>query len=214
MRPQLTDSAAEVKRLQRCMNELVSVLALPAMWSGSEPRRILETFLDALLKILDLDFIYVQARIDAEGAPIEVLRAASNYGVDHRQDEIRQALSQWLAINTQRWTEDVSIRVRDMELRVLPMQMGWEGELGLVVAASERTGFPEQTEKLILNVAANQTALALQQALHLSQQRRVAAELERRVAERTRELSEANEALQLQVGLLQRLPVSAWTLRA
>ena len=213
MRPQLTDSAAEVKRLQRCMNELVSVLALPAMWSGSEPRRILETFLDALLKILDLDFIYVQARIDAEGAPIEVLRAASNYGVDHRQDEIRQALSQWLAINTQRWTEDVSIRVRDMELRVLPMQMGWEGELGLVVAASERTGFPEQTEKLILNVAANQTALALQQALHLSQQRRVAAELERRVAERTRELSEANEALQLQVGLLQRLPVSAWTLR-
>ena len=100
--------AAEVKRLQRCMNELVSVLALPAMWSGSEPRRILETFLDALLKILDLDFIYVQARIDAEGAPIEVLRAASNYGVDHRQDEIRQALSQWLAINTQRWTEDVS----------------------------------------------------------------------------------------------------------
>ena len=213
MPSQLKDSASEVKRLQRCMNELVSVLALPAVWSGSEPCRILETFLDALLKILDLDFIYVRARIDAGGAPIAVLRAALNYGVDRRQDEIRQALAQWVATNTQRWAEDVLIRVANQELRVLPMQMGLEGELGLVVAASERTDFPEQAEKLILNVAANQTALALQQALRLSEQRRVAAELERRVAERTTELAEANEELRLQVGLLQRLPVSAWTLR-
>ena len=214
MPSQLKDSASEVKRLQRCMNELVSVLALPAVWSGSEPRRILETFLDALLKILDLDFIYVRARIDAEGAPIEVFRAALNHEVDGRENEIRRALTQWLATNTQRWTEDVPIRVANQELRVLPMQMGLEGELGLVIAASRRTGFPEQAETLILNVAANQTALALQQALRLSEQRRVAAELERRVAERTTELAEANEELRLQVGLLQRLPVSAWTLRS
>ena len=38
-------------------------------------------------------------------------------------------------------------------------------------------------------------------------------ELDRRVAERTRELAETNEELQLQVGLLQHLPVSAWTLK-
>jgi PAS domain S-box-containing protein len=41
----------------------------------------------------------------------------------------------------------------------------------------------------------------------------LASELDRRVAERTRELAEANEQLQLQAGLLQRLPVSAWTLK-
>ena len=41
----------------------------------------------------------------------------------------------------------------------------------------------------------------------------VASELDRRVAERTRELAESNEELQLQVGLLQHLPVSAWTLK-
>src|SRR5580658_5804216 len=41
----------------------------------------------------------------------------------------------------------------------------------------------------------------------------VASELDRRVAERTRELAESNEALQLQAGLLQHLPVSAWTLK-
>jgi PAS domain S-box-containing protein len=44
-------------------------------------------------------------------------------------------------------------------------------------------------------------------------QERLASELDQRVAERTRELAETNEELQLQVGLLQHLPVSAWTLK-
>ena len=41
----------------------------------------------------------------------------------------------------------------------------------------------------------------------------VADEINRRVAERTRELAETNEELRLQAGLLQHLPVSAWTLK-
>jgi len=51
------------------------------------------------------------------------------------------------------------------------------------------------------------------QTLRLDEQKRIADEVERRVAERTRELAEANEELQLQAGLLQHLPVSAWTLK-
>jgi PAS domain S-box-containing protein len=66
----------------------------------------------------------------------------------------------------------------------------------------------------VLGVAANQLAIGLQQALLLNEQKRVAIELDRRVAERTRELAEANKELQLQVGLLQHLPVSTWTLKA
>ena len=36
--------AEEIKRLRRCINDLVSVLALPATWTGSEPSRIVEEF--------------------------------------------------------------------------------------------------------------------------------------------------------------------------
>src|SRR6202041_1371163 len=46
-----------------------------------------------------------------------------------------------------------------------------------------------------------------------SEQKLVASELDRRVAERTRELAEINEELQFQAGLLQHLPVSPWTLQ-
>ena len=47
----------------------------------------------------------------------------------------------------------------------------------------------------------------------MNDQKQDASELDRRVAERTRELAEINKELQLQVGLLQHLPVSAWTLK-
>jgi len=46
--------ADEIKRLQRCNNDLLSVLALPAIWSGGDPSQIVHTLLDALLGILGL----------------------------------------------------------------------------------------------------------------------------------------------------------------
>jgi PAS domain S-box-containing protein len=66
---------------------------------------------------------------------------------------------------------------------------------------------------LAFGAAASQAATGLKQALSLEEQQQVADEIERRIAERTKELSEANQELRLQAGLLQNLPVSAWTLR-
>lgn len=207
-----TDSATEVKRLQRCMNDLVSVLALPAVWSGSEPSRILDTFLDALLVMLDLDFLWVRARLDSREDPIDALRTARHYGTSHSREEIKRALHAWSEEVPPRWTEHGFRQPGEREAFVFPIGMGIEGERGLIVAGSQRAGFPAQTERLVLNVAANQLAVGLQQALLLNEQKRVTSELDRRVAERTKELADANRELQLQVGLLQHLPVSAWTL--
>ena len=52
--------AEEIKRLQRCINDLVSVLALPAIWSGGDPSQIARTLLDVLLGMLHLDLVYVR----------------------------------------------------------------------------------------------------------------------------------------------------------
>jgi len=208
-----TDPAIEVKRLQRCINDLVSVLALPAVWSGSEPGRILDTLLDALLVMLDLDFLYARVRLDSRETPIDALRTAQFFGTSQSREELRHALNQWPGEDPRQWPEKVLRPREGQEISVFPLRMGIEGELGLIVAGSRRLGFPEQTESLVLGVAANQLAIGLQQALRLSEQRQVASKLDRRVAERTRELAKAIEELQLQVGLLQHLPVSAWTLK-
>jgi PAS domain S-box-containing protein len=208
-----TDPVTEVKRLQRCMNDMVSVLALPAIWSGSEPSRILDTFLDALRGMLDLEFLWARVRLDAREAPIDTLRTAQHHGTSRSREQTRHALNQWLEEVPQNRSEQGLIHLGEQEVSVFPISLGIEGELGLIVAGSLRAGFPEQTESLVLSVAANQLAIGLQQALRLNEQKRVASELDRRVAERTSELAETNKELQLQVGLLQNLPVSAWTLK-
>ena len=213
MGPEKTDSATEVKRLQRCISDLVSVLALPAVWSDSEPNRILDTFLDTLLVMLDLDFLYARVRLDSHEAPIDALRTAPLFGTSQSREDLRGALNQWPGEIAQQSPEKVFRHLGEQDVLVFPTRLGTEGDLGLIVAGSQRAGFPEQTESLVLSVAANQLAIGLQQAFRLNERKRVADELDRRVAERTRELAEANKELQLQVGLLQHLPVSAWTLK-
>jgi PAS domain S-box-containing protein len=73
------------------------------------------------------------------------------------------------------------------------LPLGLQGELGVIVVGSEREDFPRQTEALLLNVAANQAALGLQETRLLSQQKLIAAELDQRVAQRTAELAAAEE---------------------
>jgi len=195
------------------MNDLVSVLALPAVWSSGEPGRILKTILDALLEMLDLDFLYGRAKLDSGSEPMEVLGIAQPCAIDAGPEGIHQSLKQWFGEDPHGWPGEMRRRLGDQEISVSPLPFGIGGNLGLLVAGTRRAGFPEETERLILSVAANQAAIGLQQARMLSEQRRIARELDERVAERTRELEQTNRELQLQVGLLQHLPVSAWTLK-
>ena len=51
---EIDQTASEIKRLKTCINNLISVLALPAIWSGHEPAQILSTLLDVLLRMLRL----------------------------------------------------------------------------------------------------------------------------------------------------------------
>ena len=49
--PPLESPAEEVTRLRDSLNDLRSIMALPALWTGGEPPRIVSTSLDALLGI-------------------------------------------------------------------------------------------------------------------------------------------------------------------
>ena len=53
MAPPLESPAEEVTRLRDSLNDLRGIMALPALWMGGEPPRIVNTSLDALLGIAD-----------------------------------------------------------------------------------------------------------------------------------------------------------------
>jgi len=213
MQEESTDPGIDVKQLQRCMSDLVSVLALPAVWSGLEPRQIVTTFHDALMAMLNLDFLYTRVRTGAEDGPIQILKTAPLYAPSQGTGNICESLNRWFGEEPQKWPTEMHGYLGGQETSLVSMRLGIDGEIGIVIAGAERSDFPTQTEQLLLRVATNQVAIGLQQALRLREQKRVADELDRRVAERTRELAETNKELELQVGLLQHLPVSTWTLK-
>jgi PAS domain S-box-containing protein len=212
MEAQVEHSAGEIKRLQRCINDLVSLLALPAVWSGGDPSQVLHTLLDALMRMLHLDLISVQLKNPVGESPVEIVKIGELRGPIPPAHDICEALSHSLGGNSRKWPPLLRKFMGGGDVSIVPLPLGVQGELGVIVAAAQRADFPQQTEALLLSVAANQACIGLQEARLRSQQKRIADELDKRVAQRTAELAAANAELQLQVGLLQRLPVSAWTL--
>ena len=183
------DTSGEIKRLQRCLNDLVSVLALPAMWSGSQPSQIVHTLLDSLLGMLCLDLVYARVQDPAGGEPIEVLKIAPS-AKGMLPDEIHKTVNQWFGDDPQKWPSRLRASIGDEDISIVSQRCGLHGEIGVIVAGSQRADFPGQSERLVLSVAANQAVIGLQEARLLSEQKRVASELEQRVAERTKELAE------------------------
>lgn len=206
-------SLGEIKRLQRCVNDLVSVLALPAIWAGGEPSQVIRTLLPALQGMLDLDLACVRLN-DPFGEPtLGMTWDAQSRELAAPSAEISELLDQFVRDDSKKWPDQVRSRIRNADLSIAASPLGLQGEIGVLVAGSRREDFPGQTERLVLNVAANQAAIGLQAAQLLSEQKRVAGELDRRVVQRTQELADSNEALRMQVGLLQLIPVAAWTLK-
>ena len=193
------DVAEEIKRLQRCINDLVSLFALPAMWSGGEPSQIVHTLLDALLRMLQLDLVYVRLTDAGGQAPIEMVRFATSQEQTAQPHEIGEVFKHWLGADPQQWPPLIRNPIGGRDISIVPLGLGLRGEIGEIVAGSERADFPRQTERLILSVAANQASIGLQRARLLSEQKHVASELDRRVAQRTAELAAANEELRQQI---------------
>ncbi|HUA15840.1 MAG TPA: ATP-binding protein [Verrucomicrobiae bacterium] len=199
MQAQAEDPVREVKRLKRCINDLVSLLALPAVWSGTEPPQIVDVLLDALLRMLRLDFIYARLEESVAAAPVEFLRIGDSCKVNLESQEIQLALGNWFDSGTQVSLSPARHRFDDVDISIFPLPLGVHGGMGVIVVGSERADFPAQTESLLLSVAANQASFALQEAQLLSEQRQVSSELDHRVAQRTIELANANEELRKEI---------------
>ncbi|MGC2021748.1 MAG: PAS domain S-box protein [Candidatus Sulfotelmatobacter sp.] len=193
VRPEL--APGEVKHLQRCINDLISLLALPAIWSGGDPSQVLHTLLDALMRMLRLDLVSVRLTDPVGEAPVEIVRLAEHRGPMPLAHEICEALSQCLRNDSRKWPPVLRNLMGEGAVAIVALPLGLQGELGVIVAAAERADFPRQTEALLLSVAANQASIGIHEARLLSRQKQVASELDQRIMQRTTELAAANEEL-------------------
>jgi PAS domain S-box-containing protein len=189
----------EIRHLQRCINDVVSVLALSATWTGGTPSQIVGNSLDALVRVLSLDFIYAQLRQQTDTDVTGVMRVGSTWESKRRPEEIVEKLRPWLENDPEKLPAVASSLFGNSAITVATLPLGVHAEIGVIAAGSQRADFPQQTEKLILDIVANQAVIALKESSLLNAQRQVATELDQRVAKRTAELATINEELRNEI---------------
>ena len=186
-------AADDVQRLQDCINDLISVQAFAAIWSGQKSSQIVGSLLELAVRMLRLDFAYASVGGSSDGSPTEMVRVPMGARILQPQ-AIGAALASWLSSDRPH-TFRMPSPLGEGEVSVLLFRFGLQDELGILAAASERSDFPIDTETLLLRVAGNQAVIALQEARRFDDQKRAAADLEGRVVERTEQLNVAVEEL-------------------
>jgi signal transduction histidine kinase len=185
------DTEPDANRLRAVLRDLVALSAIPAAWIGREPSTVATGLADALVELLQLDFVFVRLR-DPDGAG----------AVDATRGSAWPRFPDWLATHLAtgaqfRRKEIVSDMGGREPCRGLVVPVGFNGEGGLVAAACTRSDFPTATDELLLSLAANHAATAFQSARLIDERRRAEEELRRargelevKVAERTAELAQ------------------------
>ena len=206
--------------LRSQLRDLIAILALPAVWSGRDAADIPEAVLEGLSSMLRLDLAYIRAADPTGSSPLETARVQGRPDLGSRGREIAGLLAQ----GTTELDANQALVLQDPAtgepLRATRIALGLAGHTGVVIVASRRSSFPTPFERFLLQsiitqaeVALRNAALmtALHHALHREQVARADAEaanrakdllneeLERRVVERTRQLSLINQELRREI---------------
>ncbi|MBB4097985.1 sensor histidine kinase [Sphingomonas kyeonggiensis] len=190
----------ECDDLRACINDLVGLLALRSLWDGADLARLGELLADVLTQMLGPDFITVRL-FDADGGAIDCQRCGS-MSESAVEKGLRAFAHDWLQGVPRIGICTFRNEIEGKPLNLAALDLGTRSEFGLVLVGSVRENFPTATERLLLNVAASQALIALQQRRLLDEQADYASQLDGLVARRTHELELASEALRRSEALM------------
>jgi PAS domain S-box-containing protein len=165
--PQSSDTDAE---LRRCVRDLVSLSSLPALWIKADASQIADSLAQLTVSILDAEFAFVLLR----EPELEILRS-------HERSMARPID---VAKIRDRCQPNSKFEIEDEtygRLRAVCVPIG-RGRGSALIALSRRSVFPSDTEQILLRVAANQAAVAIERW-----------NSEARLADQTRALERLNE---------------------
>lgn len=171
----MQDGSDNIRNLQGCINDLVSLLALPAMWSSCVPAQVLGMLLDVLMRMLCLDFVYARLNTSTEAVCTEMCRVADRFDAVDNPARIGQALRPWLEGCDSSTTTVLLNPLGPGEITIARAWIGLGRERGVIAAASSRADFPTDIEFLLFKTAVNQAIIELQRGEVLAERTRTAA---------------------------------------
>ncbi len=183
--------SSDTATLRSQLRDLIAILALPAVWSGRDAADLPEAVLEVLSSMLRLDLAYIRAD-RAEGGSLETARVQGRPDLGSRGREIAGLLAEGTADPDANQPLVLPDPATGESLHATRIVLGLEGHTGVVIAASRRSSFPTPFERFLLQSIITQADVALRNAA-------LNEELERRVVERTRQLSLVNQELRREI---------------
>jgi signal transduction histidine kinase len=152
------EALSDAKDLRRCICDLVALSALPTTWSEYDPYQIADSVAAALVPILDAELVHVRIHGKRGEGVIEVLRIGDRLKAD--LGSVRAALQRHLPDQPIEETTELGSIDANGPLRLASIPLGFHSN-GALVAGDSRPYFPTELQRLLLRIAANEMAIAL-----------------------------------------------------
>jgi len=180
------EQSPTIADLRRSMRDLAAIASLPAIFANADAETVCSSLCDVLIRCLPVDFAFLRVGDDGGDSTRQALRTTD--GVD------RVAAESVVADHLDAAPGCGGVRERG-EWRVACVKLGPYAASGILIVGARARDFPNEGERLLLNVAANQTGIMLALKQSELETLKLCETLEARVEERTAHLLEINEQL-------------------
>ena len=140
-----TDTDAEIVALRTVLRDLVALSTIPAAWIGREPAAVAAGLADALIGLLQLDFVFVRLCVPSVAGEVDATRgkAWNTFPAWLKSYLVKSGRLSGMEI-----IPDVAGGVEPCRGVVIPVGVNAEG--GVVAAACGRLEFPTEIDQLLL----------------------------------------------------------------
>ena len=150
--------------VQRGVLELTALSALAAAWRRTPTAQIPERLSEILLRGVGAEFVSCRLKLGKDGSDLEAACFSGTPVAFDRDDALRSALSSYAHLDGAARHVLVSDAAGGQEpLRIAIQPVGVEGGMGSLVAATQRSDFPNDMDRLLLEAGANHANIILQE---------------------------------------------------
>lgn len=146
------------------LRDVVALSTLPAIWTGADPLRIAESLAASLFTMLNAEFVYVSFLLGGSSQPVAVAQIGRYESDPALAEQIGPAVLDWSRCHDPDDLLSLDLAARSGPVSVATRQIGLNAEFGAVAAAFAQDYCFRPTDLLLLNVAATQAAVAVQNA--------------------------------------------------
>ena len=165
--PEPSARIASEEELRRCLRDVMSLLALPALLGGKEPQALVELLAESMERLLPIEACHVHVPLMVSEPPVESLRVAG------RLVQIpAPGWAEFTCLDGVGLTPEAPVAWVDTPLgaaRVVRIPMNYAGRAGVLSVASTDPAFPDPVAAVVLRAAASLAGSALSTASAMSE---------------------------------------------